>query len=53
LIDIFLAQTPAYIDQLTAAIDQKELERMAELAHKIKQRVFYGVLRSAKTLWVK
>lgn len=51
MIDIFLAQTPGYINQLTAAIDQKEWARMAELSHKIKPTMsFMGVESARKTL---
>jgi len=48
MIDIFLAQTPGYIDQLTAAIDQKDWSKMAELSHKIKPTMSFMGVESAK-----
>ena len=48
MIDIFLAQTPGYIDQLTTAIDQKDWSKMAELSHKIKPTMSFMGVESAK-----
>ena len=48
MIDIFLAQTPGYIDQLTAAIDQKDWSKMADLSHKIKPTMSFVGVESAK-----
>jgi HPt (histidine-containing phosphotransfer) domain-containing protein len=51
MIDIFLAQTPGYINQLSVAIDQKDWTKMAELAHKIKPTMsFMGVESANVTL---
>lgn len=48
MIDIFLAQTPEYVDQLTLAVDQKDWTKMAELAHKIKPTMSFMGVESAK-----
>lgn len=48
MIDLFKAQTPGYIDQLTLAIDQKEWSRIAEMAHKIKPTMSFMGVESAK-----
>ena len=48
MIDIFLAQTPGYIDQLTVAIGQKDWTKMAELSHKIKPTMSFMGVESAK-----
>lgn len=50
MIDIFLAQTPTYIDQLTAAIDANDWKKMAELAHKIKPTMSFMGVESAKDI---
>jgi HPt (histidine-containing phosphotransfer) domain-containing protein len=48
MIDIFLAQTPGYVEQLTNAIDQKDWSKMAELSHKIKPTMSFMGVESAK-----
>jgi HPt (histidine-containing phosphotransfer) domain-containing protein len=51
MIDLFVAQTPEYINQLTKAIDQKDWVKMAELSHKIKPTMsFMGVESARETL---
>ena len=48
MIDIFLAQTPGYVEQLTTAVDQKDWSKMAELSHKIKPTMSFMGVESAK-----
>ena len=48
MIDIFLAQTPGYIDQLTEAIDQKNWSKISDLSHKIKPTMSFMGVESAK-----
>lgn len=48
MIDIFLAQTPGYIDQLTEAIDQKNWAKISDLSHKIKPTMSFMGVESAK-----
>ena len=48
MIDIFLLQTPGYVEQLTAAIDQKDWTKMADLSHKIKPTLAFMGVESAK-----
>ena len=48
MIDIFLAQTPGYIDQLTDAIDQKNWSKISDLSHKIKPTMSFMGVESAK-----
>lgn len=51
MIDVFLLQTPGYIEQLTAAIDQKDWTKMADLSHKIKPTfTFMGVMSAKDSL---
>lgn len=48
MIDIFLAQTPGHVKELTAAVEVKEWKRIAELAHKIKPTLAFMGVESAK-----
>jgi HPt (histidine-containing phosphotransfer) domain-containing protein len=48
MIDIFLMQTPGYVEQLTAAIDLKDWTKMADLSHKIKPTLAFMGVESAK-----
>jgi HPt (histidine-containing phosphotransfer) domain-containing protein len=48
MIDIFLLQTPGYVEQLTAAVDQKDWIKMADLSHKIKPTLAFMGVESAK-----
>ncbi len=48
MIDIFLLQTPGYVEQLTVAIDQKDWTKMADLSHKIKPTLAFMGVESAK-----
>ena len=48
MIDIFLAQTPGYIDQLTEAINQKNWSKISDLSHKIKPTMSFMGVESAK-----
>jgi HPt (histidine-containing phosphotransfer) domain-containing protein len=48
MIDIFLLQTPGYVEQLTAAIDLKDWTKMADLSHKIKPTLAFMGVESAK-----
>lgn len=44
MIDIFLEQTPTFVDDLTKAIEVKDWKKMSELSHKIKPTLaFIGV----------
>lgn len=44
MIDIFLEQTPKYVELLTIAIENKDWSKIAEMAHKIKPTLaFMGV----------
>ncbi len=53
MIDIFLVQTPGYVDQLTEAVDHKDWSKIAELSHKIKPTLsFMGVESAKNTLGV-
>jgi HPt (histidine-containing phosphotransfer) domain-containing protein len=48
MIDIFLAQTPGYVNQLAEAIDQKDWTKMADLSHKVKPTLSFMGVESAK-----
>ncbi|MFC5285040.1 Hpt domain-containing protein [Pedobacter alpinus] len=44
MIDIFLEQTPGYVEVLTNAVETKDWSKIAEMAHKIKPTLaFMGV----------
>lgn len=44
MIDIFIAQTPVYVEQLTKAVNEKDWKQIAQLSHKIKPTLaFIGV----------
>lgn len=45
MIDIFLQQTPLYVEGLKTAIDQKDWRKIAEVSHKIKPTLsFIGLI---------
>lgn len=48
MIDIFLAQTPGYAELLTTAIENKDWNRMSEMAHKIKPTFSFIGVESAQ-----
>jgi HPt (histidine-containing phosphotransfer) domain-containing protein len=48
MIDIFLTQTPGYVEQLIIAVDQKDWSKMADLSHKIKPTMSFMGVESAK-----
>ena len=48
MIDLFLAQTPAHIDELIAAVSAKEWKKIAELAHKVKPTLAFMGVESVK-----
>jgi HPt (histidine-containing phosphotransfer) domain-containing protein len=48
MIDIFLLQTPGYVEQLTAAVEQKDWTKIADLSHKIKPTFAFMGVESAK-----
>ncbi|MEO5911958.1 MAG: Hpt domain-containing protein [Pelobium sp.] len=48
MIDIFIAQTPGYVELLTNAIENKDWTKMAEMAHKIKPTFSFIGVESAQ-----
>jgi HPt (histidine-containing phosphotransfer) domain-containing protein len=50
MIDIFQAQTPGYFDQLEAALGNKDWNRVAEMAHKIKPTLTFMGVESARVV---
>lgn len=48
MIDIFIAQTPGHLEELTAAVASKEWKKIAELSHKIKPTLAFIGVESAK-----
>lgn len=48
MIDIFIAQTPGHLEELTAAVAVKEWKKIAELSHKIKPTLAFIGVDSAK-----
>lgn len=52
MIDIFIQQTPAYVQQLTDAINNKEWTAIAQVAHKIKPTLAFMGVDSAKEIMV-
>ena len=50
MIDIFLAQTPEYINALTEAVEEKNWKKTAEMAHKIKPTLAFMGVESAKNV---
>lgn len=48
MIDIFLTQTPGYVEQLIIAVDQKDWSKIADLSHKIKPTMSFMGVESAK-----
>ncbi|ADY52654.1 Hpt domain protein [Pseudopedobacter saltans DSM 12145] len=51
MIDIFLQQTPKYVNDLKLAIDEKNWKGIAETAHKIKPTLtFIGLLKEQEEM---
>lgn len=48
MIDIFLDQTPGYLSNLNEAIENKNWQKIAESAHKIKPTLGFMGIESAK-----
>src|SRR5690606_116196 len=50
MIDIFMEQTPAYIKQLTEAINTKDWTQIAQVAHKIKPTLAFMRIDSTRDI---
>lgn len=51
MIDIFLAQTPEYVQSLSDAVANKDFSKIAEMAHKIKPTLaFMGANKARDTM---
>lgn len=48
MIDIFLEQTPLYMEQLVAAVKEKDWKTTGDIAHKIKPTLAFIGVNSAK-----
>lgn len=48
MIDMFQAQTPGYVEALSAAVAEKNWKRIAEMAHKIKPTLSFMGIEVAK-----
>lgn len=52
MIDIFMQQTPVYVQQLTDAIAKKDWTAIAQVAHKIKPTLGFMGIDSARDIMV-
>ncbi len=50
MIDIFMQQTPVYVQQLTEAIEKKDWTAIAQVAHKIKPTLAFMGIDSARDI---
>lgn len=50
MIDIFMEQTPIFVDDLTKAIDAKDWQKIAEISHKIKPTLAFIGVDSGRTV---